>query len=229
LEKNWEGETQTTVDSFVRRLEKGKYLGNGNVDRDLLERGIATLLQYPSSHFLTGANQVAAKKVTISFYQFSTLIDWFGPLKGNANASPMVTHMMSLFLHDWFFGPCEKIESDNHVKRFKNSNCFLLRLNTGGSIPIDKAPFCITKESSGESVHVRVYPNGGYGKWVCKLPTGEKIKGDNLEQLIQNMKNFDGYIKNPVEGCLFKQLTQVNQNHGAYATDTEMYGDLDKL
>jgi hypothetical protein len=116
------------------------------------------------------------------------------------------------------------MDADKLVKRFgKGSNCFFLRLNTGSTCAIDKAPFVITKENEGESVHVRVYPNGAYGKWACKLPNGEKVRGDSIENLINNLKAKDGYIKQPVGESSFKALSGEG-NHGAYATDMDTEG-----
>jgi hypothetical protein len=215
-------------------LYQHQYCGNGTsvpkgtkikIDFSLLVRGIASLIMYPSSHYYSDLDK--AKKVTISFYQFSNLIDWFGPLKGSSASKPMILNLSHALSSEWFFGPCEKIEADKLVKRFKGTNCFFLRLNTGQSIAIDKAPFVITKESAGESVHVRVYPNGAFGKWVCKLPTGEKVRGDSIDNLIENLKAKDGYIGKPVADTPFSALT-TEQNHGAYATDLDNEG-LDDL
>lgn len=229
----FEGQTETTVENFLECIFQQQYMGNtstsskikAKIDFSFLERGIASLIMYPSSHYYTDLEK--AKKTPITFYQFANLIDWFGPLKGNAYSKPMIIHLGNCLAQDWFFGPCEKIEADKLVKRFKGSNCFFVRLNTGSSIAIDKAPFVITKESGGESIHVRVYPNGAYGKWVCKLPSGEKVRGDSIENLIANLKAKDGYISQPVGESSFKALTSQD-NHGAYATDLDNEG-LDEL
>jgi hypothetical protein len=214
---------------LIEALYQHQFCGNGpsstpksgpkpKIDYSFLVRGIASLVNYPSNVYFTDVEK--AKKTSITFYQFSNLIDWFGPLKGSAHSEPMIFNLSTALTSDWFFGPCEKIEADKLVKRFKNTNCFLIRLNTGQSIAIDKAPFVITKESAGESIHIRVYPDGGFGKWVCKLPSNEKVKGGSIDKLIESLKSKGGYNGNPVADCPFRALT-VTEDHGAYAGDNE--------
>jgi len=185
---------------------------------NFLERGIASIIHHPSTNYYS--NQEAAKKATISIYQLSNLVDWFGPLKGSDSSQPMVLHLRDMLLKDWFFGPIEKSQSDKLVKRFKDQNLFLLRLNTGTSIPIDKSPFIITVEQNCKegSTHIRVYPNGAYGKWICKLPTGEKVKGDTVQKLIDNLRG-EKYLTKAVGETPFRSLSHQNENHGSYAGD----------
>jgi len=157
------------------------------------------------------------------------LIDWFGPLKGTKDIEPMILHMKFMLTQDWFFGPCEKSQSDKLVKRFKDSKYFLVRLNTGTSIAIDKSPFIITVEQNSTkegSIHIRVYPNGSYGKWICKLPTAEKIKGDSLPKLIAALQAFNNYVTKSITDTPYRSLLHQNETHGSYAGDT---GDLDHL
>jgi len=62
---------------------------------------------------------------------------------------------------------------------------------------------------------------------ACKLPSGEKVRGDSIESLIANLKAKDGYIGQPVGESSFKALTGQD-SHGAYASDLDNEG-LDDL
>jgi len=223
----WGGDLDTSIEEFVQQLFEHKYIDPVLADKskisiDFIERGIASLIIFPSPTCYSDVNM--AKKTRISFYQFSNLLDWFGPLKGNQNSPPMIIHMATLLKADWFFGPMEKIEADQTVKRIKGSNYFLFRLNTGTTIAIDKAPFVITKENKGESNHIRVYPNGGYGKWICKLTSGEKVQGDSVNNLIENLKKQQQEcIGNPVTNTPFRKLSHKEDNfHGNYGEDVDL-------
>jgi len=92
----------------------------------------------------------------------------------------------------WFFGTEGAKEAEDRLKLYSDKpGCFLVRLNMGGgTTPIEKAPFSISRVSeNGTVLHTRVYPRDTTGLMI-QLGKGQKIrnKSTNLVDFINTIK-----------------------------------------
>jgi serine/threonine protein kinase len=174
----------TTVGQFVTGLDQQGYLrpqkqSDMILKPDLVERCIGTILRSPGTSVLS-SDVARAQPFTIA--DFSKLLKWFGPLKGQ---NVRCFHNMVLLLKsNWFFGPTERTQCERDCDAV---GMFLVRLNTGGSAPIETSPFVIsTHLKNGTPFHIRVVAQRAYGKWSCLGPPPEqkRVQADDLESLI---------------------------------------------
>jgi len=113
------------------------------------------------------------KSTIVTPKKFSKLLRWLGPLPAD-NPNTQFIQLKTLFEQPWFFGSIDRQSSVNCLKKFSESRTklninaesrgiFLVRLNTGGQMPIERAPFVIDSILFGSGdgaivVHKRVYP-----------------------------------------------------------------------
>lgn len=94
------------------------------------------------------------------------LICWFGPLNATrAFRGTLCERLLHVASQRWFFGQLSAKEATQQLAPFVSApGTFLVRLNPGGTEPIAKAPFTISRvASSGCVTHVRIRTReGGY-------------------------------------------------------------------
>jgi len=143
--------------------------------------------------------------------KLSRLIKWFGPLKqGEVN---MLMRMEEVMKQKWFFGTVNVDQSEKFLRNMpKEESCFIVRLNTGGSTPIEQSPITISRriydeaEKSDTCYHTRVYPSK-VGGFYIKIE-GQTIKqagqiGDFILYIERNHRNICG---NVAKGHPFESL-----------------------
>jgi len=100
-----------------------------------------------------------ANEKTVSIELFSTLLKWFGKMKGELSIVERLEEAMRM---EWFFGTIPANEAEEKLMSHKDKEgTFLVRLNMGGKTLIEKAPFTITRVEAQRVVHTRVYATEG--------------------------------------------------------------------
>eukprot|EP01123_Difflugia_compressa_P003664 TRINITY_DN148_c0_g1_i1.p1 TRINITY_DN148_c0_g1~~TRINITY_DN148_c0_g1_i1.p1 ORF type:complete len:522 (-),score=81.39 TRINITY_DN148_c0_g1_i1:279-1844(-) len=123
----------------------------------------------------------------VTIERFSSLLKWFGKMRSEVTVIDKVVKVLSC---PWFFGSISANVAEDKLKLSGVQGCFLVRLNMGGGMPIEKAPFSISRVSEeGNIVHTRVYPREKVG-WMIQYGKGSKIrnKTSNLEDFIAHVK-----------------------------------------
>jgi len=166
---------------------------------------------------------IAHYKVTLK--DFGNIIKWFGPLKQGG-----IMNMVQMMQTAYFFGLIEKTEVDNILLMHRQDKTYLVRLNTGANMPISQAPFVISiyskgKKGAGTCLHIRVFPRvqGSYGKWVCQAGK-EKVKGDSLTELIDNLRTTSFIIEPLVPNPFAPLWSSQAAPSGRYGADPDIMG-----
>jgi len=137
--------------------------------------------------------------------------------------------MVALMQTAGFYGIKEKNDADNLLLLNAVEKSYLIRLNTGVSVPISQCPYVLsiyapTKKGTNTCLHIRVFPRSN--GWVCQAGN-DKIKGDSLIELIQNLKAQD-FIKNPLEPSPFAPLWSPSAAPiGSYLAAPDLIDGLD--
>jgi hypothetical protein len=211
--KHWSTETTS-----VRILDLVQQFANENcIPEDMKETVLVCLYGLLTGKVLDLPSDIGSYGVTLE--NFGKFIKWFGPLK---RRGPL--NMVALMQTPGFYGIREKTEADNLLLLNNVEKSYLIRLNTGASVPISTSPYVLsifapTKKAPNTCLHIRVYPrNNG---WVCQA--GEKVKGDSLIELIQNLKGQD-YIRQPLEPSPYAPLwSPTAVPDGLYLGDTACF------
>eukprot|EP01127_Copromyxa_protea_P017108 TRINITY_DN5181_c0_g1_i2.p1 TRINITY_DN5181_c0_g1~~TRINITY_DN5181_c0_g1_i2.p1 ORF type:complete len:502 (-),score=113.65 TRINITY_DN5181_c0_g1_i2:39-1514(-) len=90
----------------------------------------------------------------VSTSDFGKIFKWFGGLREEG-----LLNMVSLMQTPGFFGLTEKTEAESLLLR-ESDKTYLIRLNTGGSIPISQAPYVVSvyTKSKKSCLHIRTFP-----------------------------------------------------------------------
>jgi len=219
-------EPTCTIGHFVEGLESQSYLkpqktSPSQLKAELVERSIATLLGSPGA---TPVAAAAAREKTISMQEFAKLLKWFGPMQGSSVSC--FHHMVEVLKQPWFFGPIERQQSE----RLTNDNgVFIVRLNTGGSAPIESSPFVISTLVKKVPFHIRVLHQNpkSYGKWSCSgpAPANKKFNADSLSELIADL-TAAGILSTAAPSSPYLGLFTVVASAFQYTADLDIQGSL---
>jgi len=127
----------------------------------------------------------------VSIERFNALLSWFGKMKVDHHT--VIERLNDVMNKNWFFGPASSKDAEDRLKLYHNKpGCFLVRLNMGGGIAIEKAPFSISRVAEdGKVVHTRVNPREKTGLMIQYGKGSNKIrnKSGNLVDFITTIKN----------------------------------------
>jgi len=91
----------------------------------------------------------------VSIERFRTLMLWFGDLQLNG-VSSILDRINDVIKEAWFFGSEPAMGAEKHLKEQNENGLFLVRLNMGGSTPVDVSPFTISSLINSQVSHTRV-------------------------------------------------------------------------
>jgi len=180
-EKNFKQQARVPIDDFISKLiktlkpnlsaKKNQYLKEESCLKALLEE-----------------EDGDEKVVTIE--RFGSLLSWFGRMK--IDKFTILDNVIAVMSSPWFFGmeSSQQVEKRIAILERKPRGTFLIRLNTGERIPIDKAPFTITRVGDdGNVVHTRVYTNKKGGLTI------KPNEGETISSAVNSIKDFVQKIK----------------------------------
>jgi len=145
----------------------------------------------------------------VSIESFSALLHWFGRMR--IDKFTILDRVIEVMGSPWFFGTEQSQQSERRIAVLerKPRGMFLVRLNNGEKIPIDKAPFTITRVGDdGNVVHTRVYTNKKGGLTI-KTTEGETIssKGNSIKDFLQTVqREKDSLLTQPCPGWPFQHI-----------------------
>jgi len=145
----------------------------------------------------------------VSIERFSSLLHWFGRMK--IDKFTVLDRILEVMGSPWFFGleTSERVERRIAILERKTPGTYLIRLNTGEKIPIEKAPFTITRiGEDGNVVHTRVYTNKKGGLTI-KPKEGETIssKGNSLRDFVGTVQSTNpSLLSNPCLGWPYEHI-----------------------
>jgi len=173
-EKNFPAVARAPLEGFILKFTKA--LNNKNPVHATCLRALMT-------------EEDGDEKV-ISIDRFASLLKWFGKMK--TDQYTVIDRVAAVLGKSWFFGTEGAKEAEDRLKLYSDKpGCFLVRLNMGGgTTPIEKAPFSISRVSeNGTVLHTRVYPRDTTGLMI-QLGKGQKIrnKSTNLVDFINTIK-----------------------------------------
>jgi len=108
------------------------------------------------------------EKKDMSLENFAKLLKWFGPVKQGGDMTNVLEIIWETVRKPWFFGVLSREESETRLDPYKAAaGHYLVRLNAGGSSPIEACPYTIsrvTNDTAEPIVHTRIQPSktGGY-------------------------------------------------------------------
>jgi hypothetical protein len=174
-EKYFKGKWKVDWDLFVRRFPAA--LGKKK-DSSKLK------LNFECLDKLATEEEKGEKFITIE--RFGTLLKWFGPIK--SEGADILDHIQNTMKQDWFFGPIAYEDAEGFLKHHKLPGTFLVRLNMGGSTPVESSPFTISRvDEKGKILHSR----------ITRIPGGLKIqtgKDNSLFTFSQNSYRLETFI-----------------------------------
>jgi len=102
----------------------------------------------------------------------------------------------------------------------------LVRLNTGGSVPIEKSAFTISRVDKGDMVHTRVYPTKTGGTYVKIDEVITKVDGSLLD-LIRTLQTQKPEVCGEVAfGYPYDSLFTEVKKRAAYQVSNDMDDDI---
>jgi len=220
-EKYFRGKSKVPWDQFMKRfaLQLGKRHPKIPLEIACLEK--------------LGVEEEGGEKF-VTIERFSSLLKWFGKMK--QDQQDILTRLQAVMSQDWFFGAISAGDAEDQLKLYKDKpGTFLVRLNMGGSNPIEKAPFTISRiDSRGKSVHTRIQISKHAGLRV-KVGTGaSKIKlaqtSNRLEEFIKRLtEQQPSLFGSACPGWPFKVLFSAPAEKSVYEEEeSESDDDLPK-
>jgi len=158
----------------------------------------------------------------ISIERFSALLKWFGQMK--QGQQDVLLRIQAVMAQPWFFGVLSASDSEEQLKLYKDRpGTFMVRLNMGGSNPIEKAPFTISRiDTRGKSVHTRIQVAKHGGGFRIKVGTGtSKLKltqtSPVIEEFIKRLREEQPHLFGvPCPGWPFKVLFSAPPEKSVY-------------
>jgi len=208
-----------TLCPTANAMWKEKFLANSKVPMTIFLKQLFLTLGKPDNvlHRVMVASLLFGKVLElkdldsegITTVKLAKLIKWFGPLKqGEVN---ILQRMEEVMRQKWFFGTIGADQSEKILLNMKEEIAFLVRLNVGGSIPIETSPFTISRKEKDTFLHTRVYPSksGGYYVKIDGVTTKNQGQiGDFILSLQKSNSKICGAV---ASGHPFEAVFNVNR------------------
>jgi len=197
-EKNFKQQARVPIEDFVTKLIKTLKPAAKKNQITKEENCLKALLEEEDGD---------EKVVTIE--RFGALLNWFGRMK--IDKFTILDRVIEVMASPWFFAmeTSQQVEKRIAILERKPRGTFLVRLNTGERIPIDKAPFTITRVGDdGNVVHTRVYTNKKGGLTI-KPNEAETItsRGNSIRDFIQTVQSKNASLLTvPCPGWPFEHI-----------------------
>jgi hypothetical protein len=219
-EKNFKMQARVPIQNFIPKLIKTLKQTTKKQSTKKEENCLRALLEEEDGD---------EKVVTIE--RLSALLHWFGKMK--IDKFTIIDRVVDVLNCNWFFGMETSQQSERRIGNLekKSRGLFLVRLNTGEKVPIDKAPFTITRVGDdGKSVlHTRVYTTKKGGLMI-KTNEGEKLsnRGNSIIDFINYVKTKNAALLSvPCPGWPYEHCFQEKpQMRSAY--DEASDGEVDE-
>jgi serine/threonine protein kinase len=219
-EKNFKMQARVPIQNFIPKLIKTLKQTTKKQSTKKEENCLRALLEEEDGD---------EKVVTIE--RLSALLHWFGKMK--IDKFTIIDRVVDVLSNNWFFGMETSQQSERRIGNLekKSRGLFLVRLNTGEKVPIDKAPFTITRVGDdGKSVlHTRVYTTKKGGLMI-KTNEGEKLsnRGNSIIDFINYVKTKNAaLLAVPCPGWPYEHCFQEKpQMRSAY--DEASDGEVDE-
>jgi len=196
--KNWPGKAKVPLKDFVLKFTK--------------EFNKRALPKEQLACFEALVTEVVNNEALVDIEKFSVLLKCFGPMKIDS-ANSVLSRVTKVMNQKWFWGDVGTIEAQDKVELYKSEpGTFLVRMNMGGSVSTDEAPFTITSSSKQASVHTRIFRRTGKPGWIIQIKKGkEKVKiptkSNDIEVFIAELQAREQTICNkPVPGWPYQNL-----------------------
>uniref|UniRef100_A0A6B2L2F5 Protein kinase domain-containing protein n=1 Tax=Arcella intermedia TaxID=1963864 RepID=A0A6B2L2F5_9EUKA len=148
----------------------------------------------------------------IPLEKFVNYLKWFG--KGNKGLDRLERTMKQ----PWFAGAMDSSTAEKTIAASAKP-VFLVRLNVGGSVAVETAPFVITRVAKDKTVHTRVYKQGS--GFLMENAEKVQISTDNFDivELLEKAQKAN-FVPEPLSCNPFNDLFSVSQKAVYEVIDT---------